>query len=47
MGAQERSLLVLWGKEDRLIPLTHAQAFAAGIPSARLSVLDDSPICRR
>jgi pimeloyl-ACP methyl ester carboxylesterase len=32
--------LVVWGKEDSLVPLAHGQAFAAGIPNARLVVLD-------
>jgi pimeloyl-ACP methyl ester carboxylesterase len=32
--------LVVWGKEDGLIPLAHGQAFAAGIPNARMVVLD-------
>jgi len=32
--------LVVWGKEDNLIPLAHGQTFAAGIPNARLVVLD-------
>jgi pimeloyl-ACP methyl ester carboxylesterase len=33
--------LVIWGKHDRLIPLAHGQAYADGIPGARLEVLDD------
>jgi pimeloyl-ACP methyl ester carboxylesterase len=32
--------LIVWGKEDRLIPLAHGQAFAAGIPGAHLAILD-------
>jgi pimeloyl-ACP methyl ester carboxylesterase len=32
--------LVVWGKEDGLIPLAHGQAFAAGIPNACLVALD-------
>lgn len=32
--------LVVWGKEDRLIPVAHGHAFAAGIPGARLVVLE-------
>jgi len=32
--------LIVWGKEDRLIPLTHGQAFAERIPGARLVGLD-------
>jgi pimeloyl-ACP methyl ester carboxylesterase len=31
--------LVIWGEEDRLIPLAHGRAYAAGIPGARLEVI--------
>jgi pimeloyl-ACP methyl ester carboxylesterase len=33
--------LVLWGAQDRLVPLAHADAYAAGLPNATLTVLDD------
>jgi pimeloyl-ACP methyl ester carboxylesterase len=33
--------LVLWGAQDRLVPLAHAHAYAAGLPDARLVVFDD------
>jgi pimeloyl-ACP methyl ester carboxylesterase len=32
--------LVVWGREDRLLPLAHGEAYARGIPGARLHVLD-------
>jgi pimeloyl-ACP methyl ester carboxylesterase len=32
--------LVVWGQGDGLIPLAHGQAFAAGLPNARLVVLE-------
>lgn len=32
--------LVLWGREDRLIPLAHGQHYAANIKGAKLEVLD-------
>jgi pimeloyl-ACP methyl ester carboxylesterase len=32
--------LVLWGREDRLVPLAHGEAYAGDIPHARLHVLD-------
>ena len=32
--------LVLWGREDRLIPLAHGEAYAKELPHARLEVLD-------
>jgi pimeloyl-ACP methyl ester carboxylesterase len=31
--------LVVWGEQDRLIPLTHGRAYANGIPDARLEVI--------
>ena len=34
--------LVLWGERDRLVPLAHAHAFAAGLPDARLAVVPDA-----
>lgn len=34
--------LVVWGEQDRLIPLVHGQAYAAGIPGARLAVVPAS-----
>jgi pimeloyl-ACP methyl ester carboxylesterase len=32
--------LVVWGREDRLIPLAYGEAYARGIPWAKLEVLD-------
>lgn len=32
--------LVIWARHDKLIPLAHGQAYAEGIPSARLEVLE-------
>jgi pimeloyl-ACP methyl ester carboxylesterase len=32
--------LILWGREDRLIPLAHGEAYAAAIPGSRLEVFD-------
>lgn len=32
--------LVLWGREDKLIPLAHGEYYAQHIPGARLEVLD-------
>jgi pimeloyl-ACP methyl ester carboxylesterase len=32
--------LVVWGREDRLLPLAHGEAYARGIPRARLEILD-------
>jgi pimeloyl-ACP methyl ester carboxylesterase len=30
--------LVVWGEQDRLVPLAHAQAYVAGLPDARLAL---------
>lgn len=32
--------LVLWGRNDRLIPLAHGEYYASHIPGARLAILD-------
>ena len=32
--------LVLWGAEDHLVPLAHAEAYATTLPCARLEMLD-------
>jgi pimeloyl-ACP methyl ester carboxylesterase len=32
--------LIVWGREDRLIPLAYGEAWARGIPGARLHVVD-------
>jgi len=34
--------LVLWGKQDRLVPFAYAQEFASRIPSARVETIDQS-----
>jgi pimeloyl-ACP methyl ester carboxylesterase len=34
--------LILWGAQDRLIPVEHARRFQAAIPGARLVVYDDA-----
>ena len=32
--------MVLWGREDRLTPAGHAQAFAAAVPHAEVQILE-------
>jgi 2-hydroxy-6-oxonona-2,4-dienedioate hydrolase len=32
--------LVVWGREDRLVPLRHAEILNASIPRSRLVVID-------
>ncbi len=33
--------LVVWGREDRLIPAAHAEAYASLIPGAEVSVIPE------
>jgi len=33
--------LVVWGADDRLVPLPYGEAYANGIPGAKLTVIDD------
>jgi pimeloyl-ACP methyl ester carboxylesterase len=39
LGAISVPVLVIWGQADRMIPVEHGQAYAAGIPGARLLVI--------
>jgi pimeloyl-ACP methyl ester carboxylesterase len=41
LGRVRAPTLILWGEQDRLIPLAHAHAYAAGIAGARLVVLPE------
>jgi pimeloyl-ACP methyl ester carboxylesterase len=34
--------LVLWGKDDRLVPAAYAQEFASRIPGAKVELLDQT-----
>jgi len=45
LGRYDRPALVLWGRGDRLVPLSHGEAYAAGLADARLEVLDDAGHC--
>jgi pimeloyl-ACP methyl ester carboxylesterase len=36
----EAPCLVLWGRQDKLIPLAHAEYYAKQLPNARLEVID-------
>ena len=33
--------LVVWGEQDRLVPVAHAHAYVNGLPDARLALLAD------
>lgn len=41
LRAFERPALVVWAREDRMMPLAHGQRLAALLPKGRLEVLDD------
>jgi pimeloyl-ACP methyl ester carboxylesterase len=40
LSAVRAPTLVIWGREDRWIPVAHADLFAAAIPGARMVVID-------
>ena len=35
-------VLLLWGEQDKVIPLSHARAFAAAIPGSKLITYADA-----
>ncbi len=41
----ETPVLLVWGREDPLLPLGMSEAFAQGLPGARLAVLDKCGHC--
>ena len=38
-------LLVIWGREDRLIPVTHGRVLAQAVPGATLRILESCGHC--
>jgi pimeloyl-ACP methyl ester carboxylesterase len=38
----ERPVLIVWGSEDRMMPVAHAHRFATAFPHARVIELDDT-----
>lgn len=36
----DRPALVVWGEADRMVPRAHANAYAAGLPKARLTLIE-------
>ena len=45
LGRCDRPALVLWGRDDRLVPLSHGEAYANGLGEAHLEVLDQAGHC--
>jgi len=41
VGALKMPVLLLWGEQDKVIPLSHARAFAAAIPASKLITYAD------
>ncbi len=44
-GALEVPLLVLWGRQDRMVPVEHGRSLAEAVPGARLEVLESCGHC--
>lgn len=42
IGTLKMPVLLLWGKQDKVIPPSHGQAFEAAIPGAKLIVYEDA-----
>ena len=40
LGAVRTPTLLVWGREDRVVPLECGEPYAKALPAARLSVLD-------
>lgn len=34
-------VLIIWGRQDRVLPVAHGQAAASGFPNARLKIIED------
>ncbi|ATW04450.1 alpha/beta hydrolase [Sphingorhabdus sp. YGSMI21] len=42
VGTLEMPVLLLWGEQDRVIPVSHARAFEAAIPDSKLIIYADA-----
>jgi pimeloyl-ACP methyl ester carboxylesterase len=42
VGSLKMPVLLLWGEQDKVIPLSHARAFAAAIPGSKLITYADA-----
>lgn len=42
VGSLKMPILLLWGEQDKVIPLSHARAFAAAIPGSKLITYADA-----
>ena len=41
LGSIKSPVLIIWGRQDRVLPVAHGQAAATGLPNARLKILED------
>ena len=42
VGSLEMPVLLLWGEQDKVIPVSHAKAFASAIPETKLIIYPDA-----
>ena len=40
-GSIKSPVLIIWGRQDCVLPVAHGQAAAAGLSNARLKILED------
>ena len=45
VGAAEIPTLIIWGRQDRILPVTHSDIAASKIPNARLHIFDPCGHC--
>jgi 2-hydroxy-6-oxonona-2,4-dienedioate hydrolase len=45
LGAIQAPALVIWGAEDRVVPISAADRFMNGLPNARLAVVPACGAC--
>ena len=41
LGSIESPVLIIWGRQDRVLPVAHGQAAVTRLPNARLEILED------
>ena len=41
LGKIKQPVLIIWGRQDRVLPVAHGQAAVNGLPNARLEIIED------
>lgn len=41
LGSIQSPVLIIWGRQDRVLPVAHGQAAVTGLPNASLKILED------